>query len=960
MKKLLVLTFLTSICTYLNAQSSASIKGKVVDTTTKQNLINASITLLQAKDSTLEMYSLARSGGDFDIKNIPFGNYILQISYQGFNTVFKELSLSKENALLQLPTIYMQVAAKDLGNVTVSSTPITIKKDTVEYNANSFKTKPNAVVEDLLKKMPGVQVEKDGTIKAQGEQVQRVLVDGKRFFGDDPKMATKNLPTDVIDKIQIFDGLSDQSTFSGFDDGDRVKTINIVTKKDKRKGYFGRANVGFGNDGNNLLNDHSLSLSKFNGNQQITVTAQGNNVNKQNFSVQDFLGSLGGGGGNMRGFGGGMPAMGGGRNGGGAMAGISRTITNLIGNGNANGIVNTWSGGLNYRDVWSKKTEAYGSYFFNNQQTNRIQNTLTQNFVNQNPDSSIFNNQNNNSITTNRNHRINFNIEHNFDTSNSLIIRPNISFQNTNNNVVTTTASTRLKTVNINNTNANSLRNNNGINGNIDATFRHRFKKRGRIFSIGLNFGRNTNDGDGNNYSIIQTFTSPTVTKSDSINQQYTSYNNSNSFSTNISYTEPIAKNQQIELAYNHSFNLNESDKKTFAFDNNTQQFSKPVANLTNNFNNDFSANRLSLNYRFNNQKLNFSVGSGIQFASLYSNNNTTGINIAQQFTNLFPQANLNYSFSKTKNLRLNYNGRTNQPSAQQLQPVIDNSDPLNIKEGNPALKQSFNHSIRLFYNNFNVFTQKIFFATLNATFTSNDIQNSTIIARNGVQTTKPVNLNGTYSIVGYVNYGFPLRKPKSNLNFGMNVNAIQNQTLINNQSNYTRNTGLGGNVTWTTNLKEKWDINFTSNSMYNLVSYTLQPDQDDNFFSQFLSVEATYFTKTGWSITTDFDYTYNAGRANGFNTNIPLLNMSIAKQVLKNKAGEIKFYVFDMFKQNQSITRNVTASYVQDVNTTVLQQYFLVSFTYNLRNFGGKNNQMPGFFRGNGGGGGGQRRGGF
>jgi hypothetical protein len=193
-----------------------------------------------------------------------------------------------------------------------------------------------------------------------------------------------------------------------------------------------------------------------------------------------------------------------------------------------------------------------------------------------------------------------------------------------------------------------------------------------------------------------------------------------------------------------------------------------------------------------------------------------------------------------------------------------------------------------------------------------------------------------------------------------MNVNAIQSQTLINSQSNFTRNTGVGGNIIWTTNLKEKWDINLTSNSMYNLVSYTLQPNQNENFFSQFVSVEATYYTKSGWSISSDFDYTYNAGRASGFNTSIPLFNASIAKQVFKNKAGEIKLYVFDLFKQNQSITRNVTASYVQDVNTTVLQQYFLVSFTYNLRNFGGKNNQMPGFFRGNGGGGGGQRRGGF
>ena len=281
-----------------------------------------------------------------------------------------------------------------------------------------------------------------------------------------------------------------------------------------------------------------------------------------------------------------------------------------------------------------------------------------------------------------------------------------------------------------------------------------------------------------------------------------------------------------------------------------------------------------------------------------------------------------------------------------------------NIRTGNPNLNQRFTNNFRLFYNSFNILTQKIFFATLNATFVSNDIQNSIEVLNNGVQISKPVNLDGTYNIMGFVNYGFPLRKPKSNLNFGLNFNRMQSQSLVNNLSNFTRNTTIGQSISWTTNLKEKWDFNLTSNTTYNLARYTLQPDQDANFFSQFFSIELTRYTKSGWIFSTDFDYTYNGGRTDGFNTSIPLFNASIAKQVFKDKTGEVKFYVFDLFSQNQSVTRNVASNYIQDMQTTVLTNYFTFSFTYNLRSFKPQQGQpqMRMFKMGGGGG----RSGGF
>jgi len=425
-------------------------------------------------------------------------------------------------------------------------------------------------------------------------------------------------------------------------------------------------------------------------------------------------------------------------------------------------------------------------------------------------------------------------------------------------------------------------------------------------------------------------------------NQNYISNNSTKSYGPTLSYTEPIGKFSQIEVAYNHNYSQTESDKQTLAYDDVVKGYTSVVSNLTNSFRNTYKSDRGTLSYRLSKTKFNLTIGNGIQWGNLNSINRTTGNIIIQDYVNVFPTANFNYMFSKTKNLRFNYSGRTSQPSVSQLQPVLDNSDPLNIKIGNPELKQKFTNNFRLFYNSFNILSQKVFFATVNATFVSNDIQNSTFISGNGVQLTQPINLDGTYNLIGYVNYGFPLRKPKSNLNFGVNYNRSQSQGLVNNVSNYNRNTTVGGNIIWTTNLKEKWDINFTSNTTYNIARYTLQPDQDADYFSQYLSTEITYYTKSGWNFATDFDYTYNGGRSSGYNTSIPLLNASISKQVFKNKAGEIKFYLFDLLNQNQSVTRSVSSNYIQDLQTKVLTKYFVVSFTYNLRKFKGQTNAPP------------------
>jgi len=909
-----------------------SIKGKLVDSIAKQSLKDASISVLDPKDSTVEALGLAKDDGSFEVKNIPLGSYILHISFQSYESKFKRIILSTSNADLNMGNIYLKSVLDRLPDVVVTQSPMVMKKDTIEYNASSFKTKPNAVVEDLLKKMPGLEVDKNGGIKAQGETVQRVLVDGKRFFGDDPKMATKNLPPDVVDKIQVFDDLSDQSKFTGFDDGNRVKTINITTRKDKRKGYFGKVVAGVG-EGTDVDYDESANLHRFNGGEQISLIGQANNLNKQNFTTQNILGSRGG-------------------------------------NGSGTGITKTISGGLNYKNTFGKATDVYGSYFYNNQNTNSEQQSLTQNLLT--ADSSTFNNKDNSSISKTANHRINFNVESKLDSVNSLVFRPGITFQHSQPYSSTTIYTTNSKGDSIYKSIGHSSNNSDGININgSNFQLRHRFDKKFRTMSLDLNLSASTNNGDGYNYSI--TNRKMPYISNDTINQHYFDSSKSISISPTFSYTEPLGRNQILELNYNYAYSNSNSTHNSYKFDNLSHGYSVLDSLFSNSYQFKTMSNRFTLNYRMQKDKYNFNIGSGIQFTDRNSLNTTKNLLVSDNFVNITPTANFIYNFTRTENFRFYYNGRSGQPSVTQLQPLKTTSDNINFTVGDPNLKQQFTHSLRLMYNSFDIVTQRVIFATINASAVTNDIQSSIINNPSGTRYTTYANLNGTYNVSGYFNYGFPLKTPKSNLNFGTNIGYNQSQTLSTDSisalsgiytHNYTRNTTLGETIRWTTNLKNNFDMNFTAGTTYNIARNTLNPTQNSNYFVYTSSLEATYYTNNGWLVASDFDYSYSGNLSAGYNSSVPLWNPSIAKQFLKNKAGELRITCFDLLNQNVSVSRQFSGTSIIDSRNNVLTRYFMLTFTYNLRRFSGSNQQrMPSFMggeRNRGGGEGGFGGGGF
>lgn len=936
MQKLYCLLLLTSIAVAARAQKNGSVKGTLFDTATKQPVVSATITLLQKKDSSLVSFTMTDNKGYFELTGIAAGDYRLLVTHVNYHSTSRALTISAATPNVNLNTIVLHDLSKTLDEVVVTAEapPVTLIGDTIQYNAGSFKTQPNASVEGLLKKLPGIQVDKDGTVKAQGQKVNRVLVDGKEFFGTDPKMATKNLPADAVDKVQVYDRLSDAAQLTGFDDGNSEKTINLKLKQDKKKGLFGKASAGAGT---NDRYEGRFNINSFKGARQFSALGMANNTNAEGFSFMDMMNFSGelnrmrqSGSGNMN-----------------FTMNSDDPVSSMMGGGSGNGIKTIWGGGVNYNNIIGTKTDFTSNYFYNHYNPYQESTVQRQYFL---PDSSYFYNQHATSDNTSNSHRLNLSADIRLDSFNSLKITPSIGYQETRSSSYSDYQTlSEDKQLAIGGFNKNySL--GHGTNFRNDLLYRHKFRRKGRTFSLSLNTSINTSESEGSLLSVNHFYNrNPSLPAYDSINQRNTVSGSLNSYNVRGVYTEPLFKRSLLEFSLGRSNTNSTSEKITYDYNGQNGKFDQLNSALTNNFENSYGYTNAGLRLRTQQKKFSLAGGLNWQQAELQGKiiaGHKDSI-ISKTFYNLLPTVRFKYDFTRYKNLNINYAAITNQPNMQQLQPVPDISDPLNIKEGNPDLKQEFTHAVQLSFISVNPFRNKNLFAFFNLQETQNKIVNYDVVDTLGVKRTRPINVDGVYNMTGNISLGLPLRILKGNINFSTNMGYSKTKQFINAAPNTIGTVSLGPALRFDLNPASKLDMSFSAGFNYYTTTYSLQAALNTSYFSQQYEGEVNWQLPAGFFLTTSFTYTINSRRASGFNTNVPLWNAAFSRQFLRFNRGELKLTAFDLLNQNIGISRTTGQNYIEDSRVKNLQRFFTLSFTYSLSKNGLSSNASgggPGF----------------
>ncbi len=906
----LAILFLLIGATAFSQQSS--LKGTITDTLNKQNLFNAVISVLRAKDSVLVKFTRTDANGNFQLKNLQAGNFILMVSYPSYADYVEkiEVEAGKEKALGSLPLI---TKANLLQEVIVRQRvgAIRVKGDTTEYKADSFHVSANADVQELLRKMPGIQVNSKGEITAQGEKVQKILVDGEEFFSDDPAVVTKNLRADAVEKVQAFDKKSDQAAFTGIDDGQKIKTLNIQLKEDKKKGYFGKVEAGTDFD---KYRYGKVLANAFKGKRKISGYLTTDNTKFESLNWDEN------------------------RN----YAGDANVTTSIGDDGGISifssgdefswgrGFPKSMTGGFHFSNKWDKdKHNSNNTYQFNDLDVSSVTTSKTQNIL---PDTSFTNTTSQDQVASRFRHKLTSVYEWQIDSSSSLKItaRPSVVKSKVLTNYLGQSISEEGTIINESNRTTNSTDENKTLNGNV--FWRKKFKKAGR--TISWNTDLNFNDREENTFLLAANRfydASGALVKLDNVDQYKVNKQSTSSINSLLTYTEPLWKNTFLVLNYRLNLNRNDAERNTLS-KNGSGKYENYVDTLSNHFIFNTTGHQGGFNIRYNVKKFNFAIGTGYGTSIYHLTDVRKNNDRDVSFNNFVPAVSLNYTPKQQRRVTFNYNGSTRNPTLQQIQPILDNIDPLNITIGNPDLKQSFNHSFSFRASDYKVLKSKSVSINVNYSFTDAAITNASTIDNFGRRINQAINVEGNYSINASLGYGFDIIP---SLNVGINAGPSKNRNVnvINGLTNTTDRDNLNLSI-YSGYWSDKW-INFwmNLNATYTSSKSSIRPDVVTNYWQygaytnmqlKFkkiktyvdLNLEATIFQKTA-----AFDNQQN----------VYIFSPSIRKIISKDDKWEAKVAVNDLFNQNRGINRNASSNFISETTNLTIQRYFLVSLIYNF-----------------------------
>ena len=928
MKKIISILFLTSTIAFTNSHAQETgIKGTITDTSSKQNLPNAVISLLRSKDSVLIKYTRADASGNFEIKNLPAGKFVLLTSFPNYAD-YTDIIITSGNNILDLGKIAMITKAHLLEEVIVKQTigAIKLKGDTTEYKADSFHVQPNATVEELLKKLPGIQVDKNGQITAQGQKVQKVLVDGEEFFGDDPTLVTQNIRADMVDKVQVFDKKSDQATFTGIDDGVKTKTLNLKLKDDKKKGYFGKLDLGAGT--NNFYNSQ-LMFNKFRKKEKLSFYGILSNTGKIGLNWQD-----------QRSYGDNSSAIQFDDNGNGFFDGSSGRddLEGWGGSYNGQGYPKVQTGGAHYNNKWGDDKQSFnGNYKILDLSVTGNSTTNTQYIL---PDTLYYNNQRQsfaNKITRNKTSGV-YDVD--FDSTSSLKLMADGSFDHktTYNEYFTEALARDSSLVNQGNRRITTEGDNNAFNSSL--LWRKKLKKKGRTLSVNVKENYNTNTSAGFLNADNNFFKGGSnIPVQNQVTDQYKiSKSTALAFDTKITYTEPLSVTSSLILNYGITINNSSSNRSSF-----NKSASGKYETLDSIYSNHYTFNIFTQKggavYSFIKKKYSFNLGSNIGYTIFNQTDLKTNIPSKRDFVNWFPQAYASYSFTNQRRLSVNYNGSTSQPSLQQIQPVRTNDDPLNIVTGNAFLKPSFRNNLTLNFNDFKALSGRNIFLGITYNATNNAFATKDFVDSLGRRVSQSINVDGNNALSGYLYYGFKLFGANlglnSNISSSRNVNVVNNLQNTTNSHNYTIGAYAGKQV------EKLYDNSISVNATYTTSNSSIQKNISTHYWIYNIRPDIDFFLPLKLQLHSDCDFIFRQKTGIFDNdTRVILWNAWLGKKLLKGDAMVIKVSANDILNNNIGFNRTVNTNYIAQNTYSTIQRYFMLSVVWNFNKNGPKPEQ--------------------